>query len=175
MIQLILGGARSGKSSLAEHLAAASGKSVSYIATATAGDSEMACRIARHRQQRPAHWTVLEEPLALSEQLRALDNSTDILLVDCLTLWLSNHLLSSEPERLDTLRDDLCQTLQQLQCDVILVSNEVGMGIVPMGAINRQFVDQAGWLNQAVARCADRVVLVVAGCPMILKGTPLPC
>lgn len=175
MIQLIVGGARSGKSSLAERLAADSGKPVRYIATATAGDEEMAERIARHRQQRPGHWSVVEEPLALNEQLQAQRNTNEVLLIDCLTLWLSNHLLASELTPLDTLRETLCQTLQQLPCDAILVSNEVGMGIVPMGAINRQFIDQAGWLNQAVARCSDRVVLVAAGCPLVLKGPPLAC
>lgn len=173
MIQLILGGARSGKSSLAESLAEQLDKPVSYLATATAGDEEMQARIERHQQQRPSHWHLIEEQLALTECIRQHSASEGVLLVDCLTLWLSNQLFKTPAGDLDSLRDELCAALQCCNADVILVSNEVGLGVVPMGAVSRQFVDHAGWLNQAVARVADRVVLVSAGLPLLLKGPAL--
>ncbi len=170
MIQLILGGARSGKSSLAEQLAEQSGKEVSYVATARAQDEEMRARIARHQSQRPLQWPLIEEPLLLSELLAAQTDSNQLLLVDCLTLWLSNHLHHPQTTDLHQLTNSLCDALQSSDANIILVSNEVGLGIVPMGEITRQFVDHAGWLNQAVARIADRVILVTAGLPQVLKG-----
>lgn len=171
MIHLVLGGARSGKSSYAETLAKESGKVVHYIATATAGDSEMHERIARHKAQRPHGWLLTEEPLALSEEIASHMQSDKLLLVDCLTLWLSNQLLHpSQPDLFD-LQAALCRSLSHCATDVILVSNEVGMGIVPMGEISRRFTDHAGWLNQAVARVADRVTFVAAGLPLSLKDT----
>lgn len=171
MIQLILGGARSGKSSLAELLASQGTQPVHYVATATAGDDEMQARIERHQAQRPAHWQLTEEPLALTNVIKQHHHGT--LLVDCLTLWLSNQLLLNPQPDLDTLRDELCEALQQCAAPIILVSNEVGLGVVPMGEISRQFVDHAGWLNQAVARVADRVILVTAGIPQVLTGPTL--
>lgn len=174
MIQLILGGARSGKSSLAESLASGFRLPVTYLATATAGDAEMQARINRHQRQRPAHWHLLEEPLALTEAISAHTKTDGVLLVDCLTLWLSNQLFKA-PANLDSLRDALCEALERSDAELILVSNEVGLGVVPMGAVSRQFVDHAGWLNQAVARAADRVVLVSAGLPLVLKGAALNC
>ncbi len=173
MIQLILGGARSGKSNFAEQLAAQATEKVCYIATATAEDSEMQARIARHRTQRPAHWQVREEPLELSRVIREPAHGAELLLVDCLTLWLSNQLLHPQQPSLERLREELCATLAQSSVPVILVSNEVGLGVVPLGEISRQFVDHAGWLNQAVARVADRVILISAGLPLVLKGPPL--
>lgn len=170
MIHLVFGGARSGKSTLAEKAAAASGLSVRYIATATAGDNEMQDRIVRHQAQRPSHWALTEEPLRLSELIQAHDSTEGLLLVDCLTLWLSNHLLHPDKPDLHHLRQELCETLQQSQGEIILVSNEVGMGIVPMGEISRTFVDHSGWLNQAVAQVANRVTFVAAGLPLQLKG-----
>lgn len=169
MIHLVLGGARSGKSSYAERLAVDSGKDVCYVATATAGDAEMQQRIARHQAQRPAQWSLIEEPLALRELIAQQQSSEQLLLVDCLTLWLSNHLLNPDPTDLQQLQDALCETLANSASDVILVSNEVGLGIVPMGEISRMFVDHAGWLNQAVARVADDVTLISAGLPLQLK------
>lgn len=171
MIHLVFGGARSGKSTFAEETAAASGRNVRYIATATAGDSEMQDRIERHQAQRPSHWALSEEPLHLSKLIREHDAAQEeLLLVDCLTLWLSNHLFHPDKPDLQCLREDLCEALEQSQSDIILVSNEVGMGIVPMGEISREFVDHSGWLNQAVARVADRVTFVAAGLPLNLKG-----
>lgn len=169
MIHLVLGGARSGKSTFAEQLAADSGKAVRYIATATGDDAEMQDRIARHQTQRPSHWTLSEQPLALA-QLIAEQQGDELLLVDCLTLWLSNHLLHPEPEDLHQLQSELCEALQHCTADVVLVSNEVGQGIVPMGELSRRFVDHAGWLNQAVARVADHVTLISAGLPLSLKS-----
>ncbi|HEV8695714.1 MAG TPA: bifunctional adenosylcobinamide kinase/adenosylcobinamide-phosphate guanylyltransferase [Lysobacter sp.] len=170
MHTLILGGARSGKSALAERLAQESGREVVYVATAQAGDAEMAARIAHHRTRRPAHWRCVEEPLALADALRMHARADRCVLVDCLTLWLSN-LLAADHGRFDRERDALLQTLHDLPGRVVLVSNEVGLGIVPMGELTRQFVDEAGRLHQALgARCA-RVIFVAAGLPLILKGT----
>lgn len=173
MHELILGGARSGKSALAERIAAAGGEEVVYIATAQAFDAEMAVRIARHRAQRPPHWACVEEPLALAATLRAQAAPGRCLLVDCLTLWLSNLLGDADPGRFARERDALLALLPQLPGHVVLVSNEVGQGVVPLGELSRRFVDEAGRLHQALAARCTRVVFVVAGLPMILKGEPL--
>lgn len=172
MQQLILGGARSGKSALAERLAAAGGLPVVYVATAQPGDAEMAARIEHHRAQRPPHWGCVEEPLALAATLRAQAAPGRCLLVDCLTLWLSNLLGDPDPGRLAHERDALLAVLPQLPGDLLLVSNEVGQGVVPLGELSRRFVDEAGRLHQALAARCERVVLVVAGLPMLLKGEP---
>ncbi len=174
MKHLILGGVRSGKSRYAQQQAEHSAKAVSYIATAQALDEEMAARIARHRRQRPATWRLIEEPLALAETLQAEAETGRCLLVDCLTLWLSNLLLADEaqPGRLQKEIEALLQTLPSLPGEVILVSNEVGWGIVPLGELNRRFCDQAGLLHQDLARICDRVTLMIAGLPQFLKGAP---
>lgn len=171
MIRLITGGARSGKSTLAERLAQASGREVVYIATAQAGDGEMRERVALHRARRPAHWQTLEEPLRLVEMIQAQQGPERCLLVDCLTLWLTNLLLAEADMRAQ--REALCQALAEAAGEIILVSNETGMGIVPLGELSRRFVDEAGWLNQAVAAQADQVVFTVAGLPLTLKGEKL--
>ncbi|EOX8993404.1 TPA: bifunctional adenosylcobinamide kinase/adenosylcobinamide-phosphate guanylyltransferase [Pseudomonas aeruginosa] len=173
MRDLILGGARSGKSSLAERLAAESGLAVSYIATAQAGDGEMGRRIAEHRARRPAHWRTLEEPLALAATLRSEAEAGRCLLVDCLTLWLTNLLLCDDPQRLDGEREALLECLGELPGRIILVSNETGLGVVPLGELSRRYVDEAGWLHQAIAERCERVTFTVAGLPMPLKGEPL--
>ncbi|MBV6783682.1 bifunctional adenosylcobinamide kinase/adenosylcobinamide-phosphate guanylyltransferase [Xanthomonas campestris pv. uppalii] len=167
MQQLILGGARSGKSALAERIAAASGRAVTYLATAQAFDDEMHRRIAHHRSERPAHWQCVEEPIALAATLQAHAAPDRCVLVDCLTLWLSNLL--GHPDAGMFARDALLATLPQLPGQILLVSNEVGQGIVPLGELTRRFVDEAGWLHQALALQCERVVLVVAGLPMVLK------
>jgi adenosylcobinamide kinase/adenosylcobinamide-phosphate guanylyltransferase len=180
---LVLGGARSGKSGHAEALAIASGRDVVYIATAGARDGEMAERIAHHRASRPAHWTTVEETIALGAAIARHSTPGRVVLVDCLTLWLSNLLFSSDdafpdtgPVTLPVLfhqeRQALLDSLASASGDVILVSNEVGMGIVPMGAISRAFVDEQGRLNQAVAAACDRALFVAAGLPLVLKGAP---
>jgi adenosylcobinamide kinase/adenosylcobinamide-phosphate guanylyltransferase len=178
---LVLGGARSGKSAYAERLAIASGKEVVYLATAQAGDGEMALRIARHRSERPAHWITVEEPVALAEALQRHATPRRLVLVDCLTLWLTNLMFDREtdypdvgaialPPRFHAQRAALLAALASTPGDVVLVSNEVGMGIVPYGAVSRAFTDEAGRLNQAVAALCDRAVFVAAGLPLILKG-----
>ncbi|QCT95856.1 bifunctional adenosylcobinamide kinase/adenosylcobinamide-phosphate guanylyltransferase [Stutzerimonas degradans] len=170
MLELILGGARSGKSRLAERLAADSDLAVTYIATSQALDGEMAARIVHHRQRRPAHWALVEEPLQLARVLREQASAQRCLLVDCLTLWLTNLLMLEEPARLAAERDALLECLGELPGRVILVSNETGLGVVPLGELTRRYVDEAGWLHQAVAERAERVTFMVAGLPMILKG-----
>ncbi|MEH6822769.1 MAG: bifunctional adenosylcobinamide kinase/adenosylcobinamide-phosphate guanylyltransferase [Motiliproteus sp.] len=169
MKQLILGGARSGKSRLAERLALQSGLEVTYIATASAGDAEMQQRIQHHRDRRPSHWHLVEEPLALAQVLQQHAGHLNLLLVDCLTLWLSNLICLEQPAELQRQREALLTVLPTLPGQIILVSNEVGMGIVPMGALSRQFQDEMGLLQQRVAACCERVVLTVAGLPHVLK------
>ncbi|MHB1173873.1 MAG: bifunctional adenosylcobinamide kinase/adenosylcobinamide-phosphate guanylyltransferase [Sulfuriferula sp.] len=177
---LVLGGARSGKSAYAEQLAAATGKEVVYVATAQAGDAEMAARIARHRQRRDPTWSSVEEPLALGAAIAEWSGPERLVLVDCLTVWLSNLLFSQQqifpdvgeiapPARFHEERQRFLRALQQAAGDVILVSSEVGMGVIPQGAISRWFVDEAGCLNQAVAASCERAVWVAAGLPLVLK------
>ena len=173
MLELILGGARSGKSRLAERLATQSGLAVTYIATSQALDGEMSARIQHHRQRRPADWGLVEEPLELARALR--DNAAPgrCLLVDCLTLWLTNLLMLDDDTRLAMQRDAFLEALAELPGRIILVSNETGLGVVPLGELTRRYVDEAGWLHQAVAERAERVLFTVAGQPMLLKGEPL--
>lgn len=170
MRSLILGGARSGKSALAERMAAASAAEVIYVATAQALDAEMAARVAHHRACRPAHWQCLEEPLALADVLRAHAGPDRCVLVDCLTLWLSNLLGHGDAERFARERAALLDVLPALPGTVLLVSNEVGLGVVPMGELSRRFVDEAGRLHQALAAMCERVLFVAAGLPLALKG-----
>ena len=178
---LVLGGARSGKSGYAERLAIESGKEVVYIATATASDTEMAARIRHHRAGRPTEWITVEEPLALGNQLLRWSSPERLILVDCLTLWLGNLLFSGGeqfpevgviplPALFHEQQDMLASALTRCSSDVVLVSNEVGMGILPVGAISRCFMDEQGRLNQAMAALCDRAVLVTAGLPLVLKG-----
>ncbi|MCW8885766.1 MAG: bifunctional adenosylcobinamide kinase/adenosylcobinamide-phosphate guanylyltransferase [Motiliproteus sp.] len=170
MKELILGGARSGKSRLAEQRALESELEVVYIATATVGDDEMRQRVDLHRQTRPEHWQLIEEPIELSQCLQQNAAAGRCLLVDCLTLWLSN-LVHQQPDELTNQIDNLQQVIPQLPGHIIFVSNEVGMGIVPMGELSRQFQDQSGILHQRLASLCDRVTLTVAGLPMQLKPT----
>lgn len=184
MKELIVGGARSGKSSLAEKRAAESGMHVVYVATAQALDGEMRRRIAHHQARRPASWGLAESPLNLAATLRQHAAPDTCLLVDCLTLWLSNLLFAGkaaqqaeagEPIDCALFRDEtqaLVETLAQLPGRVILVSNEVGWGVVPMAAVSRLFADEQGRLNQRVAAVCDRVTLVAAGLPLTLKPPP---
>ncbi|MFW2373794.1 MAG: bifunctional adenosylcobinamide kinase/adenosylcobinamide-phosphate guanylyltransferase [Gammaproteobacteria bacterium] len=170
MKHLILGGARSGKSRLAEQQATASAKQVIYIATAHAGDEEMAQRIHRHQQQRPEDWLLVEQQLYLADSLLKHDSADHCLLVDCLTLWLCNLLCLNDEPLFKRQRQKFLEVLPQLQADVLLVSNEVGQGIVPEGELNRRFIDESGWLHQAVAEHCTKVSWVMAGLPMSLKG-----
>lgn len=171
MKELILGGVRSGKSRLAEQRAEASGLAVVYIATAQAGDDEMAARIAHHQASRPSHWRLVEEPIRLAAVLTAQASPDRCLVVDCLTLWITNLLCAEDEVRFRRERDALLAALPQLPGRLILVSNETSMGVVPVGELSRRFCDEAGWLHQALAAICDRVVLTVAGLPQVLKGT----
>ncbi|MDO9225101.1 MAG: bifunctional adenosylcobinamide kinase/adenosylcobinamide-phosphate guanylyltransferase [Pseudomonadota bacterium] len=166
---LILGGARSGKSRHAQDLAERSGLAVTVIATGEARDAEMAARIARHQAERPAHWRTVEEPIHLAEALRQAAGSVQCVLVDCLTLWLMNLLEAGEAVFARE-RAALLATLPTLAGDILLVSNEIGLGVIPMGELSRRFVDEAGWLNQDIARLADTVTFVAAGLPLAMKS-----
>ena len=166
-VTLVLGGARSGKSSHAEKLVSAQPGTWLYLATATAGDIEMQERIRVHQERRGAGWRTVEEPLDLIGCLHRLSAAESIILVDCLTLWLSNILFSEKDVSREI--DGLVAGLSDLPGPVVFVSNEVGLGIVPNNALARRFRDHAGRLNQAVAAVADRVVFVAAGLPLCLK------
>jgi adenosylcobinamide kinase / adenosylcobinamide-phosphate guanylyltransferase len=166
---LILGGVRSGKSRHAGELAAAHGRAVTVIATGAAQDEEMAARIKAHRASRPAHWSVVEEPLRLAAALRTAAETNAVIVVDCLTLWLSNLLCLDDEHLLRRESASLIETLPALGTDCILISNEVGFGIMPANALARRFGDEAGALHQRIAALCDRVVLMVAGLPMTLK------
>ncbi len=168
MRELILGGARSGKSALAERRAVESGLEVLYLATGAAGDAEMEARIAHHRARRPEHWLTLEEPLALAAALEGNAAAGLCIVVDCLTLWLSN-LLGAGEARLEQEREALLAGLPALPGEILLVANEVGLGIVPDNALARRFRDEAGRLNQRLAECCERVTFVAAGLPLTLK------
>jgi len=166
---LVLGGARSGKSSFSEDLAKRianeknSGKY--YVATATADDDEMTRRIERHKAQRDKHWHIIEEPIQLASVLTNA-KADQCILIDCLTLWLSNCL---HQECWDVEKVAFLNALKTCPADVIMVSNEVGSGIVPMGKLSRLFVDEAGWLHQALAKQCSDVSLIVAGLQSVLK------
>ncbi|HED32705.1 MAG TPA: bifunctional adenosylcobinamide kinase/adenosylcobinamide-phosphate guanylyltransferase [Gammaproteobacteria bacterium] len=174
MKQFILGGARSGKSryaeTIADNVSGESAKKVIYIATAHAGDDEMQQRIIRHREQRPAHWALVEEPLKLAEVLREYDDAENFLLVDCLTLWLSNCLMQGDDQYFSHQKNELLKAVSDVKAELLLVSNEVGQGIVPLGELSRRFVDESGWLHQRLAQVCDRVVFITAGLPQILKS-----
>lgn len=168
MLTLVLGAARSGKSRYAEGLVTAQPPPWRYVATAEARDEEMAARIAAHRARRGGGWTVVEAP----HDLAAVLGDTDALptLVDCLTLWLSNVMMANADIETEIAR--LEGAARGRRGELVLVSNEVGAGIVPDNALARRFRDAQGVLNQRIAACADRVVLVVAGLPLFLKGPP---
>ena len=169
-IILITGGARSGKSQYAEQRVRAMGGRSVYVATAEANDEEMAQRIAEHRKRRGQQWRTIEEPLELTQALLAERGKTDCALVDCLTLWLSNLLLRHNDKYASEKVDELIEKLTQLNFHLVLVTNEVGWGIVPDNPLARKFRDLAGWTNQRMAQAANEVVLMVAGIPMIAKS-----
>jgi adenosylcobinamide kinase/adenosylcobinamide-phosphate guanylyltransferase len=168
-VTLVLGGARSGKSRYAETLAEGQPGDCVYIATAEAGDAEMADRIRRHRARRGKRWRTMEEPLALTDALARAAAPDGAIVVDCLTLWLAN--LMAADRDVDAETEALVAALGGIGGPVVLVSNEVGHGIVPENALARTFRDHAGRLHQAVAAASDRVVMVTAGLPLVLKDT----
>lgn len=171
MQALILGGARSGKSAYAERLAQQSNHEVVYIATAQPRDAEMQERIRHHRTTRPVTWQTVEEPLALAHTLQVHAAPQRLLLVDCLTLWLTNLLCDGDEQRLLCETAQLLTTLPHLPGHTLLVSNEVGLGVVPLGELTRRYVDTAGRLHQQLATQLDTVVWMVAGLPQTLKGS----
>ena len=165
---LVIGGQRSGKSRYAEGLVVASGLAPVYIATAAAGDGEMAERIAAHRARRGANWRTVEEPLDLADALMRESGPGFHVLADCLTVWLSNLMEAERNVAAET--DAMTAALARVTGPVVLVSNEVGLGIVPDNPLARRFADELGILNQRLAEAVDRVVLVSAGLPMVLKA-----
>jgi len=170
MIELITGGARSGKSSYALSQAEAVEGNHIYIATATAEDRSMERRIRRHQEERDNCWALIEEPLAVS-QIMSDYGKGDVVLIDCLTLLLSNWLCSHQASKWVAEKENLLQALADTEASVFIVTNEVGMGVVPMGALSRDFVDESGWLHQAVAGISDKVTLVMFGIPSVIKAS----
>lgn len=167
---LVLGGARSGKSRFAERLIEDTGLAACYIATAEALDEEMAERIRQHRQRRGDAWKTVEEPLHLADALDNAMSPGSAILVDCLTMWLANVMASGHSPERDI--DGLLHVLGKATGHVVLVSNEVGMGIVPENALARKFRDEAGVMHQRIGAIAGRVIFVAAGLPLVLKGSP---
>lgn len=175
---LVTGGVRSGKSSFAESLAGKLGDNITFIATAQALDREMGERIAQHRAGRPIHWKTIEEPYQVEQIINEVGSKTDVILVDCLTLLVSNLMQDYGEEVFNrSLADEIMKVIDRitgasLQCrgTVIIVSNEVGLGLVPANPMGRFFRDILGKANQKIAAQADRVYLLVAGIPMQIKG-----
>lgn len=171
-IRLVLGGARSGKSSYAEKLAKLSGQNVVYIATAQIRDDAIAERVELHQQSRPEQWFTAECPIKLGSALQQYAVEGTTVLVDCLTMWITNLLCEADAEtKLIKEQKLFFSVLSEIKGDVVFVSNEVGMGIIPMGELTRNYVDIAGRLHQDIAALADDVVLIVAGLPLVLKGS----
>jgi adenosylcobinamide kinase / adenosylcobinamide-phosphate guanylyltransferase len=167
LLTLVIGGARSGKSAFAERLVTGNQRPRRYIATAEAWDDEMRARIARHRAERGADWVTVEAPLDLGAALAAA-RADEVVLVDCATLWLTNHLLADHD--LNAEAGALLAALATCPAPVVIVSNEVGWGIVPDNTLAREFRDEQGRLNQRLAEQASLVVTVIAGLPLVLKG-----
>ena len=167
---LILGGARSGKSSLAEKICLKLDSNPAYIATAEAGDGEMAARIALHKNRRSKNFTSFEVPLTLASTIQRVQKNHNVILVDCLTLWLSNLTFSSNIDKTTQIRQLQSVLVSSPDCTIVMVSNEVGMGLVPDNKLARQFGDETGLLHQNLARICANVCLSVAGLPLMLKG-----
>lgn len=171
MKELILGGARSGKSTYAERSASIfskkNQKKLIYVATATAGDNEMSSRILAHRARRDEQWKLVEEPLDLAGVINRYSSDEYCILIDCLTLWLNNALFQGD---WPALRDDFFDAFANSNATLYFVSNEIGLGVVPMGELSRQFVDEAGYLHQDLAAQCDSVMLIVAGLPVVVKS-----
>tara|TARA_B100000029_G_C17397007_1_gene895584 strand:+ start:433 stop:951 length:519 start_codon:yes stop_codon:yes gene_type:complete len=169
MITLILGGARSGKSRFAEKLATETNLCVVYVATATPSDNEMSLRINNHRKKRSKTWTTVEEPLAIARVIKNHCHNKCII-VDCLTLWITNLLLEPNDDRLSKEKKELMYCLNKTKSDILLVSNETNSGVIPIDPLSRRFCDEIGFLHQEIADIADNVILMVAGLPHTLKG-----
>lgn len=174
MKSLILGGIRSGKSRYAAELARADARPVTLIATARILDEEMAARIESHRMSRPSDWILVEEPTRLAAALSENASPTRTVIVDCLTLWLTNLLCGEDPQALKRESDLLLDVFPTLSGSCVLVANEVGFGIIPANALARRFADEAGLLHQQLAAMCDSVVLMAAGLPMTVKAPHVP-
>jgi adenosylcobinamide kinase/adenosylcobinamide-phosphate guanylyltransferase len=173
IVTLVIGGVRSGKSRYAQQIAAHA-ESVTFVATAERrDDAEMHTKIERHRADRPQSWATIEEPLQLARTIEQADGGSEVILIDCLTLFASNLLeaCGDDAAQLQSHIDQLCAALQSAPCSIILVSNEVGSGVVPASELGRRFRDLVGEINQRVASVADTVLLMVAGLPFPLKGS----
>jgi adenosylcobinamide kinase / adenosylcobinamide-phosphate guanylyltransferase len=171
IVTLLLGGVRSGKSHYAQQLGERAQRVV-FVATAQATDDEMRRKVERHRSSRPPHWKTVEEPLALAEAIAQHGPTCDLMIIDCLTFFAANLLDAQADEQVSV--DGLCHALQASACSVVLVSNEVGSGVVPEYPSGRRFRDLLGEMNQSVARVASNVLLLVAGLPLVLKGEANP-
>jgi len=169
--ELILGGVKSGKSRYAEQQASASGLEVCYVATAESRDVSMQARIEAHQARRPGDWQLIEAPYELADVIEAYGHRHRCLLVDCLTLWLTQLLCREDEQQLACQRSRLLDVVSQSPARLLLVSNEVGGGVMPDNALARRFADEAGSLHQALAEHCDRVTLVTAGLPQYLKNT----
>ena len=170
-VTLVLGGVRSGKSRYAHQLAAQS-RRVVYVATAKISDQEMRAKIEQHRADRPKEWMTVEEPLELAKVLKEHQANYDVIVVDCLTIYAANLLEAAgdNNQSIDRQIASLCEALHEPQCAIVLVSNEVGSGVVPPYPLGRRYRDLLGELNQKIASIADDAVLMVAGLPLALKG-----
>ena len=168
---LVLGGAKSGKSSFALNVCNSLNKKRIFLATAQALDQEMEERIRRHQAERGSGWRTIEEPLKVAETIGSLDSKDTIILLDCLTLWLNNLYMEhgEDQEAIDEAIENLAGQLADIRCAVVVVSNEVGMGIVPDNQLSRTYRDTAGYMNQRIARLSVKVVAVLAGLPIVLK------
>jgi len=167
-VTLVLGGARSGKSRYAEALVLSAAPRALYVATATPGDDEMAARIQHHQAGRDGRWHLIEEPIELARLLDDVADGERPILIDCLTLWLTNLMMREDA--VEPAIATLVNAIAHCAGPVVLVANEVGLGIVPDNALARIFRDHAGRLNQSIAAVADRVVFVAAGLPLVFKG-----
>ncbi|MBT3308935.1 MAG: bifunctional adenosylcobinamide kinase/adenosylcobinamide-phosphate guanylyltransferase [Gammaproteobacteria bacterium] len=174
MKELIIGGIRSGKSRYAEQVARTNqnlqGHQLCYLATATAGDAEMEARISHHQQQRGQGWLLVEEPITLALTLQREAEEGRTILVECLTLWLTNLLMAEDELQLRGEQEQLLELLPTLPGSILLVSNETGLGVVPMDPLSRRFCDEAGRLHQHLAELCERATWVVAGLPQRIKG-----
>lgn len=176
MKSLILGGVKSGKSRYAENSVkdflakhTLADDTVCLIATAQALDESMAMRIEKHKQQRPDNWSIIEEPLNLAKSIFEAEKTAKIILIDCLTLWLTNLLMLEDETKLNDEIKQFLHAVSQCEVELVIVSNETNMGIMPLGSLTRDYCDKAGSLHQALAEVCDQVTLVVAGLPLSLK------
>lgn len=170
MKHLVLGGVRSGKSAFAQEQIAACGKPVCYVATSQVWDDDMADRVRQHKDNRPSEWQLIEEPLALASVLHSLNSPEQAVIVECFTLWMTNLLCLEDEGRLEEEKQALLNAVDVFEGDLVLVSSEVGLGIMPMNALARRFGDEAGAMNQALAKLTNRVTFVAAGLPLPLKS-----